>query len=254
MIGRSSSASEEPDGSPRSGGADRSTGSWRERLVTVPLLCRAAELGGSVWRRARAEVGGLQPVKHPSAHDAPTRWESFYADGYDPYGYLTSSYEQRKFDITVASLPRPRYRNAYEPGCSIGELTERLAPRCDRLLAADVSQQAVDRNRKRLENLPNVEIVRHELPADFPAGPFDLVLFSEMGYYLPRSTLGELIERMVASLEPGGNLVAVHGRGVSPEIFQPGDLVHRRILLTRGLRHLGSYREPAFRIDLFERR
>jgi SAM-dependent methyltransferase len=220
----------------------------------MPLLSRAAEFGGGVRRRARAELGGLQPIKHPSAHDAPTRWETFYADGYDPYGYRTSGYEQRKFDLTVASLPQLRYRNAYEPGCSIGELTERLAPRCDRLLASDVSQQAVERNRRRLEHLPHVEIVRHELPADFPEGPFDLVLFSEMGYYLPRSTLAELIERMVTSLEPGGNLVAVHGRGVSPEIFQPGDLVHRRILLTRGLRHLGSYREPAFRIDLFARR
>lgn len=227
---------------------------WRDRVLARPVLARTAELMSAAVRRSKAEMAGLQPARHPAAHDSVTRWETFYAGGYDPFGYRTSGYEQRKFDLTMACLPRARYRNAYEPGCSIGELSERLAARCDHLLAADVSQQAVDRARTRLQGFANVDVARHDLPAEHPVGPFDLVLLSEIGYYLPKATLDALLERTVASLEPGGHLVAVHGRGISPEIFKPGDIVHRRILLTRGLRRIGGYREPAFRIDLFARR
>ena len=59
-------------------------------------------------------------------------FEQMYRDHPDPWEFESSLYEQRKYAVTVASLPRSRYRSAYEPGCSIGVLTELLATRCDR--------------------------------------------------------------------------------------------------------------------------
>ena len=53
-----------------------------------------------------------------------------YAEASDPWGLAERWYEQRKYAITVAMLPQPRYRHAFEPGCSVGVLTERLAGRC----------------------------------------------------------------------------------------------------------------------------
>ena len=49
-------------------------------------------------------------------------FDEMYRDVEDPWNFETSHYEQRKYAITVASLPRSRYRSAYEPGCSIGVL------------------------------------------------------------------------------------------------------------------------------------
>ena len=49
-------------------------------------------------------------------------FEEMYRDSDDPWEFGTSPYEQRKYAVTVASLPRSRYRSAYEPGCSIGVL------------------------------------------------------------------------------------------------------------------------------------
>ena len=49
-------------------------------------------------------------------------------------------YERRKYAITMAMLPLPRYRHAYEPGCSVGVLTELLAARCDHVTATDVAE------------------------------------------------------------------------------------------------------------------
>ena len=47
-------------------------------------------------------------------------FEGIYADGPDPWGFETSEYERRKYDLTLAALPRRRYARALEPGCSIG--------------------------------------------------------------------------------------------------------------------------------------
>jgi SAM-dependent methyltransferase len=182
------------------------------------------------------------------------RFSRLYEGEGDPWSYQASDYDLRKYDLTVAMLPARRYRSAYEPACGTGELTARLAPRCEQLLAADVSGEAVEGVRRRLAGVDGVSVERHNLPDDFPAGPFDLVVLSEFGYYLPRADLEAVLDRAAASLEPGGNLLAVHGRGSTPDIYQPGDVVHRRIYRRGGVRHVAGYRELAFRIDLFERR
>ena len=59
----------------------------------------------------------------------------------DPWRLREGWYERRKRSLTLALLPRPRYRNAFEPGCANGELTAELATRCDALLAADLLTQ-----------------------------------------------------------------------------------------------------------------
>ena len=81
--------------------------------------------------------------------------DAYFADVYattsDPWRLAERWYEQRKYAITMAMLPKPRYRSAFEPGCSVGVLTELLAARCDALLATDVAQAALDTARTRLE-------------------------------------------------------------------------------------------------------
>ena len=49
----------------------------------------------------------------------------------DPWDQVHRFSEQRKYDLTVAALPRPRYRRSFEPGCATGSLTRRLATRVD---------------------------------------------------------------------------------------------------------------------------
>jgi hypothetical protein len=57
-----------------------------------------------------------------------------YAASPDPWGFTSRWYEARKSAITMAMPPKPHYRDAFEPGCSIGMLSDLLAPRCGRLL------------------------------------------------------------------------------------------------------------------------
>jgi len=64
----------------------------------------------------------------------PTRlstgyFDRIYSESEDPWQLGGRWYEQRKYAITLALLPYRRYRHAFEPGCSIGVLTEQLTAR-----------------------------------------------------------------------------------------------------------------------------
>ena len=64
-------------------------------------------------------------------------FEEIYSRAEDPWHFETSWYERRKYELTMAALPRERYRRAFEPGCANGALTERLASRCDERVALE---------------------------------------------------------------------------------------------------------------------
>ncbi len=104
----------------------------------------------------------------------------------DPWAFKQRWYERRKRALTLAALPRERYRSIFEPGCANGELSADLAGRCDSLVCCDTSNLAVDLARKRLAGLPHAKVLQARLPQQWPQGEFDLIVFSEMGYYRRR--------------------------------------------------------------------
>ena len=164
-------------------------------------------------------------------------FERIYERRDDPWGYVDRWYEQRKRDATLAALPSERYDHALEIGCSIGVLTERLAERCGDLLAVDVSARAVERAQDRLGDRARVEQL--DATAALPAGPFDLIVLSEVGYYFGDALDGVLAAAR-AALSPTGDLVACHWRHPVDDYPLSGDEVHARIAglgLTRLVRH-----------------
>lgn len=137
-------------------------------------------------------------------------FDDFYAGNPDPWGFATSDYERDKFAATLAALPRERYRSAFEVGCSIGVLTQRLAPRCDRLLSIDAAAAPVEAARQRNAAAPQVEIRRARVPEQWPEERFDLILLSEVLYYFGTEDLAEIARLTVASLDSGGTVALVH--------------------------------------------
>jgi SAM-dependent methyltransferase len=154
------------------------------------------------------------------------RFAARYRASDDPYDLEHRWYERRKRSLTVACLGREHYGRAFEPGCATGLLTLALAPRCETLLAVDVAPGAVDRARGRLADQGHVTVARIAVPDEWPDGTFDLVVLSEIGYYLEPATLLRLRELAVGALAEGGELLAVHWRGRSPDHVLHGDEVH----------------------------
>ncbi|MDO9502667.1 SAM-dependent methyltransferase [Falsiroseomonas sp.] len=143
----------------------------------------------------------------------PAYFEALYQADPDPWRFAESDYERDKYAATLAALPRRRYRRAFEAGCSSGVLTAALAPRCDALLAVDAAAAPLQAARDRCAALPQVTLRQAVLPADWPAARFDLMLFSEVLYYLDRDDLHRLAARTAASLAPGGDILLVHWTG-----------------------------------------
>lgn len=143
----------------------------------------------------------------------PAYFEERYARDPDPWRFRTSGYERAKYSATLDALPRPRYASALEVGCSIGVLTRALAPRCERLLALDVAEAALAQARERCADQPHIRFERGQVPRDWPAGRFDLILLSEVVYYLDAGDVSRLAARIRDGLAPGGDVVLVHWLG-----------------------------------------
>ena len=176
-----------------------------------------------------------------------------YAASPDPYGLAERWYEERKYALTVALLPRERYGAAFEPGCSIGVLTGMLASRCESLLACDVVPDAVASARARTAGLPGVRVERRAIPGDWPSRSFDLIVFSELLYYFDDADLDQVLRLGTGALRPGGQLLAVHWRHPAPNHPRTGDEVHQALAADARLARLAHYRDPDFAAEVYAR-
>jgi len=182
---------------------------------------------------------------------SPEYFDSLYAASPDPYGFMTRWYEQRKYAVSLALLPREHYRDAFEPGCSVGVLTRLLAPRCGRLLACDGAAAAVGQAAERTSALENVRVERRALPGDWPPGEFDLIVASELLYYFADQDLDQILGQLVAGLRPDGHLLAVHWRHEASNHPRSGDNVHAILAAHDGLARLAGYRDPDFLAEVY---
>ncbi|WP_449433025.1 class I SAM-dependent methyltransferase [Pseudomonas putida] len=159
-----------------------------------------------------------------------------YASNDDPWAFRTRWYERRKRELVMASLPRQCYQRVFEPACANGELSAALAERCADLLCQDIDPTAVGLARTRLAGASHARVEHGRLPADWPGGSFDLIVLSEIGYYLDPTDWLQVIEQSVASLSDDGALLACHWRHPIAGCPQDGRGVHELLA-----RHLPLY-------------
>jgi len=139
-------------------------------------------------------------------------FEPRYADDLDPWDYHGSRYEQDKYRATLEACGPGPIAHALELGGSIGVFTAMLAPRCTALVTVDASPTAAHAARQEVAAYPHVDVREGVLPGDLPPGTFDLVVASEILYYLSPADLERTLDGLRPRLAPGGALVAVHWR------------------------------------------
>ena len=182
-------------------------------------------------------------------------FDELYAQAADPWRLATRWYEQRKYAITLALLPRQHYRHAFEPGCSIGVLTALLTERCARVTATDVVAAALDNAQRRLDAIgrgAQVSFMRQSLDEPWPSGPFDLLVLSEVGYYLAPDALRSVLDRECPRLASGATVVAAHWRHHVDDYLMAGDRVNEIVADTAGLHSIASYRDDDVAVDVFD--
>ncbi len=184
-----------------------------------------------------------------SASLPPSYFEALYAADPDPWRFATSDYERQKYAATLAALGSRQFDRALEVGCSIGVLTRALAPRARTLLALDVARPALDQAILRCADLPQVRFERMQVPQAWPDGRYDLILLSEVVYYLSEADVDALAVRVRGSVAPGGAVLLVHWLGPTSYPLS-GDAASERLIAALTFSPVLQRREPEYRLDL----
>ncbi len=177
----------------------------------------------------------------------PDELDALYAANPDPWNFRDSPYETSKYDLTLEMLPRAHYGDILEVGCSIAVLGRRLASRCDRYLGIDASTRALDLARR--EATASMRLRWMLVPGEFPEGPFDLIVLSEILYFLDAHDVARLARRS-ASAAPAGDILSVN-------TFHPtdrelgGDEAAEIFIRAMGRLPDLTHTTPDFRVDVF---
>jgi len=176
-------------------------------------------------------------------------FEAKYREKSDPWGFSSEAYELLRYEAIIRAIAHRRYRRAFEPGCSIGVLTERLATHCDEVYAIDFSLSASAQARARCAHLPHVEVCCASFPEGGPATDFDLLVLSEIGYYFTGQDWRRISRELLDSMPQGGILLAAHWLGYSRDHRISGDEVHAILLSHPRVKLEHSERGPNMRLD-----
>ncbi|WP_201555504.1 class I SAM-dependent DNA methyltransferase [Psychrobacter sp. 72-O-c] len=180
-------------------------------------------------------------------------FDALYSDNTDPWQYQTRWYEKRKRDMCLAVLPQAQYGNAIELGCGNGVFSELLARRCEALVSTDGNNKAVQLAKQRLAGLPHVRVIQGAIPnalltlkeallTAYPLSdnlftnkslankpPFDLIVISEILYYLSPNDIDTVIAWIGQNLAIGGTLLCCHWRYAIDGFAMTGETVHQRL-------------------------
>ncbi len=197
-----------------------------------------AILGPSARARSRRLVEVLIDEHHvlpiQSSADRATRraartgrFDAMYDAGPDPWRNTGSFYEERRRNLVMAMLGRARYGRVLELGCADGFVTSALLERADEVHSFDGSPRAVSLAQA---NAPAARVECGELPDAIPLDTvrFDLVVLSEVGYFLTATELLSTLRRARAVLTPGGELVLCHWQHATRHVPLDGILVHQQ--------------------------
>jgi cyclopropane fatty-acyl-phospholipid synthase-like methyltransferase len=176
-------------------------------------------------------------------------FERIYAADPDPWKFTTSAYEQAKYAATLAMVADRHYGTALEVGCSIGVLSRQIAPLCDAFLGLDITETPLVAARARCADIPQARFARLAVPTEWPDGAFDLILFSEVLYFLSGTDLRQTAVLARTSLAPGGRVLLVNWTGKLDDP-QQGDEAAEGFIAASGLAVTRQERGEGYRIDL----
>lgn len=181
-------------------------------------------------------------------------FEHMYQRDADPWNFACDAYEGSRYDAILDALQSRRFARAFEPGCSVGVLTARLAPFCDELLAIDLSETAVSKARQRCAAYAQANIEQGSV-TDVNPSMIDLLILSEIGYYFSAAALQSWADRLLDQVVPGGVLLASHWLGFSPDHKLSGDQVQdivQNLASARRFKLAFAQRTENFQLDLWK--
>lgn len=181
-------------------------------------------------------------------------FEELYRQQADPWSYRSSAYERAKYAATLEACGTGPFESALELGGSIGVFSALLASRCRALTTIDFSATAVRIAQAELAHIPRAQPIVGEIPHAIPDGPYDLVVASEVLYYLDAPTVAATLARLGDVVYAHGRLVLVHWIPTGPERLLSALQVHQLVCHVSWLRAVADQSTSDYLLHVLERR
>lgn len=181
-------------------------------------------------------------------------FERKFQNDIDPWNYRHSAFERRKREVLIKACGHDKRGRGLELGCANGETSRELARLCLHLLAVDGSPTAIAEAKRRSGTSHDVRFACAELPKQMPRGFFDLIVVSELAYYLAPHEVEKLTHRLRQALAPRGRIVVLNHLNHFRDAAQHGELAHRNLCqsLRKTLRCIVHLSYPRFAVAVFE--
>lgn len=172
--------------------------------------------------------------------------DALYACSEDPWEFDSNRYEIGRLDAIEDTVRQFDYAAILELGCGNGALARRLVCLTRRYVGVDAVARAIEIARRRV---PTASFVQAYLPSTFPVGRFDLVVLSEILYFLDAAGLRALAYEIRRST-PDAELLCVNYLGASGHSYN-GPAAFRMFCRFLGERYrvASVYPGPGYRID-----
>jgi predicted TPR repeat methyltransferase len=143
------------------------------------------------------------------------RFDRLYQLDRDPFGVEHTACEQRKQELLLRLVRQRTYHHTLDVGCGTGVISRRIAASCDCLVGIDFSPEAIAQARKKCSELPNLSFLVEDIRRFHMAEHYDLIVCSEVLYYLSPPDLEQVIARLAEHTSPDGWLILVGKAGES---------------------------------------
>jgi 2-polyprenyl-3-methyl-5-hydroxy-6-metoxy-1,4-benzoquinol methylase len=140
---------------------------------------------------------------------SPARFNRLYQLQFDPYETSTSASEIRKRAVILELISEQKFECALDVGCGLGHLTRKLASVCRQVSGIDFSMEAIAQARKFSRDDPQVSFQVADIRQLAGSRQYDLIVCSEVLYYLQSKELDAAMQRLSELALPEGRLILV---------------------------------------------
>jgi peptidoglycan/xylan/chitin deacetylase (PgdA/CDA1 family)/SAM-dependent methyltransferase len=239
--------------------------SLARKILQAYSKTNSAARARQTWRRLQKIVSFAIAASTPrqTPRYGQDHFENVFSRQSDPWRY-TSPYEQTRYEQTLSLLPQSSISKALELACAEGHFSVQLAPRIGSLIAADISQVALERAADRCRHLQNVLFQQMDLTIDPLPEDLDLIVCSQVLYFVGGlKELRDIAYKFAKALKPEGYLLMAHDHQIIDEPGEAGfdyattfgaKVISDTFASVPSLRLVKEIRTPLYRVQLFQRR
>jgi len=149
-------------------------------------------------------------------------FERLYLEKSDPWELRSSAYERQKYKRTLDRILEHRRgsESVLEVGCSVGIFTRQLAENFQQVVAIDFSDEAIARAAEYCGEESKIRFIRSNLQSLTLNAGFDVIVCSEILYYINRRHAAAVCRQLKRLLAPNGVIVTVCEANAEPDFWE----------------------------------